>query len=96
MPAGIQIWNAAGVEVMNITSRLGLYLGTIETGTTAGSINVPGLSKGTPFAFALGEQWAYAGQSSVPNITISGTTISWSWSQQYGYFASVTIVYGIY
>lgn len=92
----LEIFNAAGVRTLNLSSRLGLHIGTIETGTTAGSIYVPDFSKGTPFAFYVGENWGWSGQDSVPNIVISGNTLSWSWPHQYGYFFSVTIIYGIY
>lgn len=96
MPAGLQVFNAQGVDILDITSNLGLHLGTIETGTKAGSIVVPGFAQGTPFYMIQGENPAYAGTNAVPNVTISGTTLSWSWPHQYGYFSSVIIIYGIF
>lgn len=97
MPAGLQVFNADGVDILDITSNVGLYLGVIEVQTYGGSIVVPGFSFGTPFYMIQQESITYGfpGYEAIPFVTISGNTLSWSWSQ-YGSFEPITIIYGIY
>lgn len=81
MPVGLQTWNESGVLMLDLTHRLGRVYDTWSTGTTNGSRVVPGLADGgEPFVFVednsadLSNATPYA----LPNVTISGTTVSWS------------------
>lgn len=81
MPEGLQTWNANGVLMLDLTSRIGRIHETWSSGTANGSRTVAGLADGgEPFVFVednsadltLATLYAY------PNVSISGTTVTWS------------------
>lgn len=92
MPAGLQVFDASGNLVTNITDRIGRVLGTIETGTSNGSVTgVSGFSTGTPFKMCV----TLSGLGYyMPTVTISGTTLSWTFPS--GGQSECIIVYGVY
>lgn len=78
MPAGLEVYDALGRPTVRLTDRLGAIVGVFSTGTSPGSITLPGLSRGTPF-YTVQTGWSSAvGASNLPQISISGTTVSWS------------------
>lgn len=108
MPAGIQTFDASGNLILDLTDRITRLIGSVVTGTVAGSIVVPEFSQGTPF-FAvvdtgvLSGGWDYTGSGTAPMVpTISGTTLSWDRPRNAPGAAyhsnprSVTIFYGVY
>lgn len=97
MAFGIVIYDSSGQVMVNVADRLARILGSVNVGTTNGSINVPEFSLGIPFYFlrANGPQQG----TFPPTITFSGTTLSWS--QPSGYNSGWdktpgTLFYGIY
>lgn len=95
MPAGLEVYDASGRPVVRLTDRLGAIVGIFSTGTAAGSINIPGLARGVPF-YVVQTGWSSAvGASNLPQISISGTTVSWS-SPFPGDMQSVTVYVGVY
>jgi hypothetical protein len=85
MAQGIQIWDAAGVNIVDTSTLMGIYLGyiTIPTTTPTGSITVP------EFAMTGVTPWANYVNNSFDGIrnmkiTISGTTLSWEARAQTG------------
>lgn len=79
MPSGIKIWDASGNVVFDTTVKAGRVLGQVSTGTANGSVTNADFSQGVgwftvaPVATGLGTY--------VPTVTLSGTTVSWSfWS----------------
>lgn len=95
MPAGLQVWDANGVLVLDITDSLAKTIGTITTQhQVAGSITVPDVEGGTR-AFVvkraappMGLEW-YAGART--DVTVSGRTISWTAG-----LGPITFTYGVY
>ncbi len=94
MPAGFQCWDENGTLLYDTTTNMGRILGTISTGGVNGSLSVPAFSQGTPFAFPV---LVLSDAASVdvfqPLVTISGTTLSWTYPRGSG---QATIVYGTY
>lgn len=81
MPNGLQVFDASGGLVLDATTRLGRIYATFSSGTSDGSAVVPALADGgQPFVFVednsadltLASLYAY------PNVSVSGTTVSWS------------------
>lgn len=81
MPAGMQVWDAFGRLVVDFTTRLPRVLGSVSI-NQAGSLSDGNLSQGTPFViFQQAGVWYHiSGDTALPQFIISGTTISWSYS----------------
>lgn len=91
-----------GNIIIDITDRLTRVIGLFNSGSTGGTINVP--------AFALGAGWAAVLESqlppqspstlySYPIVSISGTTLSWSFPNYQGQPITIVpcdIIYGVY
>jgi len=89
-----------GLVTVEITNRLTRTIGVINTGSSAGSISVPD--------FALGAGWACVLESPEPNpnlsftwsypiVSISGTTLSWSFLGLGGStIVPCDVIYGVY
>ena len=96
MPVGLQIWDAAGNIVLDTNYRTARRLGSVVTGTSNGSLSIPDLVQGQPFFISepLLNNVAYY---VLPNVTISGTTLSWSFPSQYPSSRnSMSITYGVF
>lgn len=97
MPVGLQVWDSNGDISVDLSERLGLAIGVIDTGTSNGSISVPQFQGNTPFHYSL----ALADNSSTsPRVSISGTTLSWVFvdiiiNGQLSPRVSSTILYGV-
>lgn len=99
MPQGLQVWGEDGSLVVDVTSRLTKILGSVNTGTSSGSISLSNLPiSGEIWYFSIGNF------SSVPNpyamppkITLSGTTLSWYVESGIPNYlkAPATIFYGV-
>ena len=65
-----------GVVEQDLLTDMGRVMGRVQTGGNDGSINVPGLLLGYPIfpAVSLG-----APTQRVPNVSVSGQTLSWSY-----------------
>lgn len=79
MAQGLQIWDSFGEIVLDLTDRVGIIAGSVQTNSQNGSVVVQGLddSQGV-FFFSI--------QSSVPDfntrhlvISSSGKVISWNY-----------------
>lgn len=95
MGLGLQIWDASGTQVLDTSWRMGRVLGQLTANGTNGSVNIPDLSQGTPWAIAITNG---AQTISVPPVTsFSGTTLNWSYDQGTGGTVyAATIIYGVY
>jgi hypothetical protein len=85
MSAGLQIWNASGVLILDTSHRLGRIKGTVQLKGQGGSVACD-MSDGTPF-WSFQPDFLYAHISNVtppPIINISTTGISWSYSSTSG------------
>lgn len=77
MAFGLVVKDAAGSVQIQYTSTLPRILGEFDTGTADGAVAVPSLAGGEPFFFILGGG-GVASYMNLPEIAVSGTTISWS------------------
>lgn len=87
MAAGLRCWDAQGRLILDVTDRMGRFVGQVSTGGAAGQIVDAGLGTGTPFFHLIlqpGQQEGYALVNGAvvtrwrPTVTFSGTTMSWS------------------
>jgi len=81
MPTGLQVFDATGRIMLDTTTRLGRIYSTFSSGVADGAVSVSALADGgEPFVFVednsadltIATPYAY------PNVTVSGTTVSWS------------------
>lgn len=95
MPAGLQCWRADGSLVLDTSTRLATFVGTVNTGTSAGSIWTD-TTKGTPWAFAAPIETPRVGHL-LPNIWFEGNTLKWAWENvQWTSPRAVLITYGYF
>lgn len=105
MPAGLQIFDAAGVLTLDITDRLTKLFGTTDVSDN-GSLTDARFADGVPFAALVPRdsyfQFNVSSSSNrikvFPAVTFSGNTMTWTypalgtgWEK-----AAVTIFYGLY
>lgn len=97
---GIEVFDGSGNVVFDMSSRLGLVMGIINSGTSAGSFQDSRLAEGTPWCFSIPKYTSNnLQQNLIPaNASISGTTISWYFPYNEFYAGNVesTIYYGIF
>ncbi|MDP9528479.1 hypothetical protein [Pseudomonas protegens] len=85
-----------GEIVLDITDRLTRVLGTVETGTSPGSIQVPEFANGSGWVTRFDVVADIVTVGMRPVATISGTTLSWYFPSGYESFIGATLVYGVY
>ncbi|MDH0645584.1 hypothetical protein N5D48_12755 [Pseudomonas sp. GD03858] len=111
MKTGLQTWTENGSLSLDTSNRLGTLLGSVITGTRAGSLVVPQLTRGEAFYFYHPEllptryAWSQLPYELIyPLVKLEGQVISWSFPAfrytgayaQYGYAVSVEIHYGVF
>lgn len=102
MPRGFQCFNAQGQVIVDITDRLTRIVGQVGTGVQAGAIGVAEWNGnyGTPWVFVQQRnQTANQFGKRAVKVTISGTTLSWTFepSQFPNWEAIPAIIqYGVY
>lgn len=77
MTFGLQCWNASGALTVDSTSTVTRYITTFVTGASAGSTTIPALASGRPWVAAY-RYTNNAVQYIAADVTVSGTTVSWS------------------
>lgn len=94
MAEGLQVWDESNNLILDLADRLTRRVGVVNTGTTAGSVNVPEFSDGTGEPF-----WIVLPLSStlnnLPTVTRSGNTLSWNFASGTSAQAAL-IYYGLY
>lgn len=88
MSYGLEVYDASGNVILTVTDRITRLLGT-ATFNASGSVTDARFADGTPWWFV--QPTTSSGNES-PDITFSGTTLSWS--NPGG--GSFSIIYGIY
>lgn len=81
MPAGLQVWLPDGTQVIDTSTYIGRTLVTVDASAISGSVVVPGLDQGIPFAIPVLHSNAgniTVGAVTIPQCTFSGTTLSWT------------------
>ncbi|MCY1378612.1 hypothetical protein D9M69_662630 [compost metagenome] len=83
--------------MLDTSVRMGTIIGTVNTGTSNGSLSVPDVAKGTPFFFVNCPSEPGAA-SLLPTVYFSGTTLVWSFlgGTSYSTNFSVNVIYGFY
>lgn len=80
MGHGLEIYDPAGVLMMNAATLVGRLIGIIDCNTASGSAYVAGLDQGVPFAIPmiqLASAYNY-GTNSYPDCTYGGNTVYWT------------------
>lgn len=85
MPQGLQIWDASGNLVVDLTDHFGRLIG-YQNVSSSGSFSSSEFSKGTPFYLYLPSNY----NQNYPSIFFSGNTLNWTGSS----FSGV-IYYGV-
>lgn len=81
MQYGFRARNAAGQIEVDITDELPRIVRTFVSGTYDGNVSVPELSGRRSFFFVEGVSSDFT-TLYAPDVIISGTTVSWSFSNQ--------------
>ncbi len=91
MTVGLRTYKADGSLRLEITDRTSRVVGVIQTGKSNGSITLPGQA----FFAILNNDPSEAGR--VPFISVSGGTITWSWTVPgASYNVDCAVVVGVY
>ena len=94
MPQGMQVWDASGNLIMDTNTPSGVILGVHSfsggAAGTGGSVVIPELALGNPFHVLRGSWFVD------PEITISGTTISWTFSSYVPSAITYELIYGYF
>lgn len=104
MAAGLQVWDANGLLILDATHRCGRVLGVRAiTGGFNDSFTDDRLSPGTPFyAFQRDKsfhlKYGFGGIMS-PSFSFSGNTLSWTYQQKihdYDEYAAGSVIIGVF
>ncbi|BBP95975.1 hypothetical protein BSFA1_11040 [Burkholderia sp. SFA1] len=95
MAFGLECYDESGNPVLRITDRITRLGGQFDTGTSDGSFSVPMFSGGTPF-INVRDADPYSTTTMCPTVTISGTTVTWSFGSGTLTHRSVNVKYGVF
>ena len=84
MALGLQIWDSSGNNTLNVSDSLTKTIATFTTSTSNGSAVYADLAGGRPWVAAYREPTSSATQYGAALVSVSGTTVSWT----YGSIAS--------
>lgn len=98
---GLVIRNSDGTVKLDMTSSICQTLGSVVTGGANGSATIPAAPAGRTMFYTVVPLVDMQGEKGKrPGVTLSGTTLSWTYSyntQNWGFFsASCQIYYGYY
>lgn len=100
MTVGVRIRDRlTNAILLEITDRLTRTVGSFNTGTSPGSINVPAFSAAPGWACMLEAPDPTNNQTTLyrfPRITINGTTLSWDFPGQGAEPIACQVEYGVY
>lgn len=92
MPQGLQVWDDQGRVLVDLSDWLGRLAGSASvTANTAGSVTNALIATGTPFfVWIPSAEEAVTGATSLPSVTFSGSTMSWTACPHSG-----ALIYGV-
>lgn len=97
MGQGLQVFAPDGSIVMDINDSLPRFLGSVNTGTNNGSINIPEFAGGRGFAYSTDTFNTYPGDAvNRPIFQVSNLGISWSYGSGPPTRRDTTILFGVY
>jgi hypothetical protein len=79
MAEGLQVFDSSGNKILDVSDSLTKYLYVATVGPGNGSVTVAGLAGGRPWFTAYRFTFNSI-QYFAPVFTISGTTVSWTYS----------------
>lgn len=94
MGMGFQCFDSNGNTTFDTSYAPGRFIGSVNTNSMQGSINVPEFSNGTPFfviSGANGSVLSTTSNSYPLTVSISGTTLSWKYMSSSGNGAGTSI-----
>ena len=97
MPAGLQIWDADGTNILNTNMRIARIVGVVTVASN-GSLYDARMTTGVPFGYGQVNGAVLRPNSplvSTAYVSFSGGTVSWVVSELAA-GQSVTIYYGVY
>ncbi|MDR2092267.1 MAG: hypothetical protein LBP58_02970 [Azoarcus sp.] len=95
MAYGLRIWDANGNVTLDVTDRLARYIGSVYTGTSDGSIVVPGMGGNIFYSISFSSS-SMAQFYTLPVVSISGDVINWVFERRADGTIPATIFYGRY
>jgi hypothetical protein len=94
MPQGLQVYNASGQLLVDLTDRLSRLLGIATlTNPTDGNLTDAGFATGTPWWVCLPIS---GGSVSTPAVSIAGNVLSWDFDASGNYATTYKLIYGVY
>ena len=87
MAAGLQVFNANGTLQFDTTNRLFRTLASVQSGVANGSVAIPSNPGGTVVAVVSPNST----DGKAPNITVSGSSVSWNFATGAGARSNSTI-----
>ncbi len=94
MPVGVETYGPGGAVLVSYTAKIPFQFGQLNTGKSNGSYSDARLATGIPWISTIPQ--GSPGQLSAPAVTLSGTTISWSFLDGVpGDRVAVTVLYGV-
>ena len=99
MMAGLHIWDASGVLVLDTSTRVGTLVGSVDTYAVNGSISVPATLSGEALFFAKQLSFPLQNTYIYPTITLAAGTLSWVYPPPlypYEVNIAVRIFYGFF
>ena len=93
MPQGLQIWDASGNKLVDVTSRFTRYLGQFQTGTSDGTYYDDNLLLGTAW-YIVTTTYGLDSMGAL-ELTATGNHISWSFGSTISKKNQI-ITYGVF
>lgn len=94
MEQGLQIWDSNGISILDTNTFTGRLLAIISTGGANGSATIPDLATGTPFGVFNAFYTGSNDEGINPNVTFSGTTITWYYNTTPYIYSPITLING--
>ncbi|ROL86475.1 hypothetical protein BK640_29310 [Pseudomonas protegens] len=79
MPQGLEVYDENGLLVIAVTDRITKILGSIDSGLSSGSLNVPELALGRPWVRAICYTNGTVNEAPAA-VSLNGTVISWAFT----------------
>ena len=76
MPSGFETFDGSGNLIISVTDRITKVLGSVDSGTSDGSVFVPGFSTGRPWVRAVAITNGSPNELAA-NAYISGNSVIW-------------------
>lgn len=95
MASGLQLFDSAGAIVLDTNDSITRILGTVQTSRNVNGSLTADFDQGRPFFMYLSR--GASGYTVLPDVSISGRTLSWSYSgKNQSNTTDAFILYGLY